>query len=220
MTSFVISKMNFVKRKYSSSDFNVTQLNLSTDFDIISVDLNEHSNILNLEIQEFVVLNFNYLNEPVHVPLKTKSLINLNTGLMLSSPSGIGILSKGGTKKYVDSYIGKVIAKIFFDDESLYSSVYFNESQMNPDDWGNDIRYLKFNLHDIGNCVLTGKDLKSKITDVNSIFEFDNISKIQIFKVYSNKLKRTVTVSYNGIVKVNNEDLFAVYSYIVDSLNY
>ncbi len=214
MASYVISKMNILSIKSKINDFEKDDLKVPTGFFLTSAEIEHSSNSLTIEIEETVTLNFNYLKEPLNVPLSTKSLIDLNTGLMVSSPSGIGLISKGGTKKYVDTYIGKVMAKILCNDESAYSSLNLSSNLMNPNIWGTETRYLKFNLPEIGNCTLSGKNLNPKIDDLSHILGNKDKTKMLTFKVYSDVLKRTVTVSSDGIVKVNSKNISAMYEYI------
>lgn len=219
MSSFVISKLNLAAKKIKAKDFSERLFSLPSDLSIVSIRPVIDKNYLMLEIAESVSLKFSYLDNPLQVSLKTKSIISLEgLGLMVSSSNGIGIITKGGAKKYIDTYIGRVIARSLFDDESAYIPFTFSNDQMNPDKWGEELRYLKVSLPDIGSGTISGKGLTSKIKDMNHFFGGIEQGKIINFKMSSKILKRTVNISSNGTIKVQNKDILPVFEYIQHSL--
>ena len=218
MASFVISKLNLANKKVKAKDFSERLFSMPSDLSIVSIKPLIDENYLILEIAESVSLNFNYLDNPIQVPLKTESIIDFDTGLMLSQPKGIGIITKGGAKKYIDTYIGKIIAKILLNNESAYIPFNFSNEQMNPAKWGGELTFLKVSLPDVGNGTITGKGLTSKIKDLNHIFGDLDQGTINSFKVSSQILKRTINVSSNGIIKVQNIDILSIFECIQKSL--
>ncbi len=219
MSSFVISKLNLANKKVKAKDFSEKLFILPSDISLVSVKPLIDENYLILEIAESVSLNFSYLDNPLQVSLKTKSIISFDgIGLMVSSPNGIGIITKGGAKKYIDTYIGRVIAQSLFDDESAYIPFAFSNEQMNPARWGEELRYLKVSLPDIGSGTITGKGLTSKIKNMDRLFGNIGQGKTIAFKVSSKALKRTVNISSNGIVKVQNKDILPVFEYIQNTI--
>lgn len=219
MTSFVISKLNSTDKKVKAEDFTERLFNLPSDLSLVSIKPIIDKNYLMLEIAESVSLDFSYLDKPLQVSLKTKSIICFDrTGLMVSSPSGIGIVTKGGAKKYIDTYIGRVIAQSLFDDESAYNPFNFSNEQMSPANWGEELRYLKVSLPEIGSGTIAGKGLTSKIKDMDHLFGRVEQGKIMGFKVFSSSLKRTVSISSNGTVKVRSKDILPVFDYIKTSV--
>jgi len=219
MSLFVISKLNLANKKVKAKDFSERLVTLPYDLSLVSIKTLIEKNYLMLEIEESVSLNFSYLDNPLQLSLKTKSIINFDgNGLMISSPNGIGIITKGGAKKYIDTYIGKVIAKSLLDDESAYIPFTFSNNQMNPDKWGEELGYLKVSLPDIGSGTIIGKSLTSKIQDIDHLFGIIEQGKITAFKVSSKALKRTVNISSNGTVKVQNKDILPVFEYIQNAI--
>ena len=221
MSSFIISKLNIGNKKINASNFIEKILNFPPGISLISTKSLERNKFLFLEISEPVSLNFKYLSEPLNVNIITKSIISFDrTGLMISCPTGIGILTKGGGKKYIDTYIGRIIAKSLFDDESIYDSFTLSSEQMNPANWGKKLNFIKVNLPDIGVGTISGKDLSSKNMDMHHLFGNIDQGKIISFKVSSTSLNRTVSVSSNGIIKVKSEDVLKVFKYINNSIKY
>lgn len=219
MSSFVISKLKLDDKKVNAKDFSERLFSLPSDLSIVSIKPLIDKNYLILEIAESVSLKFSYLDNPLQVSLKTKIIISFEgLGLMVSSSNGIGIITKGGAKKYIDTYIGRVIARTMFDDESAYIPFTFSNKQMNPAKWGEDLRYLKVSLPDIGSGTITGKGFTSKIKDMDHLFGNIEQDKIIAFKMSSKILKRTVNISSNGIIKVQNKDILPVFEYIQHSL--
>lgn len=219
MSSFIISKLNISNKKINASNFVEKLLDFPSNVSLISTKSLETNKFLRLEISEPVSLNFKYLPEPLNVNIITKSIINFNgTGLMISCPSGIGILTKGGGKKYIDTYIGRIIAKSLFDDESIYNSFTLSTEQMNPNNWGDKLSSIKVNLPDTGVGTISGKDLTLKIKDMHNIFGNIDQGNMISFKVSSTSLNRTVSVSSNGIIKVQSEDILKVFKYIQNSI--
>ncbi len=219
MSSFVISKLNLANKKIKAKDFSERLFSLPSDLSIVSIRPVIDKNYLMLEIAESVSLKFSYLDNPLQVSLKTKSIISFEgLGLMVSSSNGIGIITKGGAKKYIDTYIGRVIARSLFDDESLYIPFTFSNEQMNPVKWGDELRYLKISLPDIGSGTITGKGLTSKIKDMDHLFGSIEQGKIISFKISSKTLKRTVNISSNGTIKVQSKDILPVFEYVQNSL--
>lgn len=219
MSSFIISKLNISNNKINANNFIEKILDFPSNVSLISSKSFETNKFLLLEISESVSLNFKYLSEPLNVNIITKSIISFNrTGLMISCPSGIGILTKGGGKKYIDTYIGRIIAKSLFDDESIYSSFTLSAEQMNPNNWGDKLNFIKVNLPNTGVGTISGKDLTLKIKDMHNLFGNIDQGKIISFKVSSTSLNRTVSVSSNGIIKVQSEDILKVFKYIQNSI--
>lgn len=219
MSSFVISKMNLVNKKVKAKDFSEKLFNLPSDLSLVSIKPIIDKNYLMLEIAESVNLNFSYLDSPLQVKLKTISILCFDgSGIMVSSPNGIGIITKGGAKKYIDTYIGRVIAQSLLDDESAYVPFTLSNEQMNPAKWGEELKYLKVSLPDIGTGTITGKGLTSKIKDMDHLFGSIEQGKITAFKVSSKALKRTVNISSNGTIKVQNKDILPVFEYIQNAI--
>lgn len=219
MSLFVISKLNLANKKVKAKDFSEKLIMLPNNLSLVSIKPLIEKNYLILEIEESVSLNFSYLDNPLQLSLKTKSIIHFDgDGLMISSPNGIGIITKGGARKYIDTYIGKVIAKSLLDDESAYIPFTFSNKQMNPTQWGEELGYLKVSLPDIGSGTIIGKSLISKIHDMNHLFGGIEQGKITAFKVSSKALKRTVNISSNGTVKVQNKDILPVFEYIQNAI--
>ncbi len=219
MPTFVVSKMNLTNKKVKINDFSERLFSLPSGLSLISVKPSININLLILEIAESVSLNFGYLNNPMQVPITTKVIISFEgVGLMTSSSAGIGIVTKGGAKKYIDTYIGRVIAKELFYDENDYISFSFTNEQMNPANWGEELRYLKVSLPEIGNGTISGKGLTSKIKDMDHLFGNIEQSKILGLKVFSNTLRRTVSVSSNGTLRIKSNDILPVFEYIKKSI--
>lgn len=219
MSSFVISKLNLANKKIKVKDFSEKLVTLPSDLSLVSIKPVVDKNYLMLEIAESVNLNFSYLDKPLQLSLKTRSIIHFDRrGLMVSSPNGIGTITKGGAKRYIDTYIGKIIAKLLLDDESSYTPFEFSNEQMNPTKWGEELGYLKVSLPDVGSGTITGNGLTSRIKDMNNLFGSIEQGKITAFKVSSKILKRTVHVSSNGTIKVQNKDILPVFEYIQNSL--
>lgn len=219
MSSFVISKLNLADKKIKAKDFSERLFSLPSDLSIVSIRPVIDKNYLMLEIAESVSLKFSYLDNPLQVSLKTKSIISFEgLGLMVSSSNGIGIITKGGAKKYIDTYIGRVIAQSLFDDESDYIPFTFSNKQMTPAKWGEELRYLKVGLPDIGSGTIRGRGLTSKVKDIDHLFGNIEQGKIIAFKTFSKILKRTVNISSNGTINVQNKDILPVFEYIRHSL--
>jgi len=219
MSTFIVSKINLTNKKVKINEFSERLFSLPSGLSMISVKPIINTNSLMLEIAESISLNFSYLNNPLQVPIITKAIISFEgDGLMVSSPGGIGIVTKGGAKKYIDTYIGRVIAKEIFSNENVYIPFSLTNEQMNPTIWGEELRYLKVSLPDIGNGTIAGKSLTSKIKDLDHLFGNIEQSKILGLKVFSKSLKRTVSISSNGTFRINSDDILSIFDYIKKSI--
>nr|WAH99921.1 MAG: hypothetical protein OI716_00740 [Candidatus Methanoperedens sp.]WAI00075.1 MAG: hypothetical protein OI720_00585 [Candidatus Methanoperedens sp.] len=218
MSSFVISKVNLANNKVKLDDFRERLFNLPSELSLSSIKPLKNNNSILIEIVEPVSLKFSYLDNPLDVSIRTKSIICFDTGLMVSSPTGVGVITKGGARKYIDTYIGKIIAKSFFNDESVYSPFSFTNKQMRLVNWGEELRYLKVSLPEVGNGTIAGKDLISKIKDIDNLFGSIGQGETTALKVFSSTLKRAVSISSNGTIKIQNKDILPVFEYIKKAL--
>ncbi len=219
MPSFVISKVNLANKKVKLDDFEERLFNLPSELSLSLIKPLKNNNCLLIEIVEPVSLKFSYLDKPLDVSIRTKSIISFDkTGLMVSSPSGVGVVTKGGGRKYIDTYVGKIIAKSFFNDESVYSPFNFTNKQMRLVNWGEELRYLKVSLPEVGNGTIAGKDLFSKIKNVDNLFGSIDQGETTALKVFSSTLKRAVSISSNGTIKIQNTDILPVFEYIKKAL--
>lgn len=146
---------------------------------------------------ERVILNFSYLGEERLFDLSTTSVLNLDRKrIMLSLVKGIGILGRGGPLRYISSEIDSLIGSSLFDSPTTLDVSGFNEKDLYWNNWGEELRAITLEFSDIKSISIEGKEVESKIKELN--LYPNNESTIKKIKVYNKSFNRDITIEKNG----------------------
>lgn len=166
------------------------------------VRYNGKENFLFIFTAEKVLLNFSYLKEERFFDLNTVSIVNLEKSrTMLSFVEGIGILKRGGSVKYISSEINSIIGNSLFGDPTFLELREFSEKEMQWDRWNGTLKGITLELPDLGYATLEGKDIESRMRDMN--LYPNNENKIMKIWVYNKILGRDIQIDKRGKMKIS-----------------
>jgi len=168
--------------------------------------------IISTKFIEKLTLSFTDLIKEVEVTIVTNIILKMfeNYYLMISYSNGLGMMVRGNMRNYIDTIIGPFLMKSLNLEMPRFQSIILPQNLMNWYFWGNELRSITVDIPEFGIILLKGKDLNNKINSEPSINNFLSCGSINEIKVYSNILKRIITVSRRGIIKAQTnsfEDL-------------
>ena len=116
---------------------------------------------IRMMVSEVVTLNFTFFKTPLEVRLETDINIVLKNekAAMISSPKGIGLISRGKPRNYVDSYISTLISEFFSSLNVSHKPYHLNDEEMDASRWGEEARKIKVDIYDFGKISLAGSNM-------------------------------------------------------------
>ncbi len=171
-------------------------------------------------LKEPVTLSFSYLPSPVAVDLNTT--INLifkdSYGFMISSPRGIGLVTKGSPRAYVDTLVSQIIKTAIFEEEKLYRALQLGKKWMMIENWGEELRSIQIEKGKFGKIIMRGSKLQEKIDDFLPFSLSDDDSTVSKIRVFSKKLNTCVDISNRGVIRTPVVDINKITEYIIESI--
>ncbi len=222
MYSYVLSKIN-LKKAAIELEKDITPksiverlIDLPEPFRVQQRGILSGDSGITLSIEEPVSISFRYLKEPIETTLRTDVLIGISksSGLMISSPRGIGILRRGNARKYVDSLIGPMLTIALFGDSKYYHPITHDKKKMDPSNWGEELRRIKVDIPEIGTMVLTGPELGNIVQKYPDFERYILKGKVDSFKVFSAVINRIVEICETGTLRTTDNNIKNILDYL------
>lgn len=209
MPSYIISEMN-------TKDLKIEKIiSLPEPFRLVKSE--NTGNGIKLTIIEPIKMKFVFFDQPILTNITIEIFIGRN-GLMLSSPRGVGVVKKGNLRKYIDNIIGPLLAKELTGKYENYKPKLLNNKIMQPTKWGEDLRKIRFEIPEIGTLELRGRKLSDTINRNKNLKRLENAGETISFKVFNSKLKRTIEISREGILKTKFNQIEDIYMFVSEMI--
>ena len=172
---------------------------------------------LKLAIIDPVSVFFSFMEFPVQVDLTTVANLILDEEgyLMVSSPRGIGLITKGKPRNYIDTSISQVVLNSFFPNKAIYEPYHFEEDEMRMEKWGTELRELEVNKYNFGRVLIHGKLLNKKLKSEYPIGTWILDGMISRLKVYSDFLGRNVVITSAGVLRSSVDDIDLISEFVL-----
>jgi len=196
-------------------------ISLPKQFDVeYSFSTKEFGETLMMKITEPVTIKFYYFPRPFEIKLESHLafIFRRNRTLLITSPRGIGLVTRGVPRNYVDNLIGRIVSKPLFEEKGSYQPVDFNSDQLSYNLWGEELRSIQLDIIGFGKIVFKGNKLNEKLNTEPSLKNMVNKGSVRNIKIHSKKLNRVVSIFRDGTIKTNIKSIDEIANYLIEIL--